>query len=358
MNIIPYAPHKGQRVGQLIGKGIETAGNIYSQHQRQNQLSKALSNVEDIYSNPQLSESQKLLKGNRALSQFPEVAQQTGTLLSRLGLQQQKTDAERLAGETKQEKLNKAFQELQGIHVDPNISEDVKTFLTYEKLKDYPTLAHNIVNSMHQQKKAAGDDVGSQLFSKGYAAILGGDDDAFRDVIDNPTTPLTVKRQLTDLQNQHQTRQDVRARELRNRQSLVQKSYHDAIANAQKMLSGEAVQSLPAPEKAKEVSRIYKYIKKLEALQKADLHKLTKNPSDYQKLQLWNHLDPEFLPLEEEEVDGSEFMANEEIPAEETMQNAEEILNSLTDEQVQQLYVEANGDIEVAKKLALERYAR
>lgn len=287
---------------QGVGQALQGLGNYYQQQQKQRQYQETLQNLENEYAgNP---EQQRLIKAYRSLGgQFPEQAQQLAGHLSRLDVQRQKSVADQLKGQ----QLAQGMQNIQNIYADPDLNEDQKIFAVYQELSQNPSLAHNLIGSLQQQKKAQGEGVAGEQFAKGYRAILEDDKESLRDILEDPSTPLPVKKQLTDLEDRAQTRKSVQARELRNRQSLVQRSYKQAIEAERKRLDLASSKEIPA---------INKRIKKLETLQRHDLKRLAKNPESYTSLSLWNAVDPDYLPEEEEEgLEGAE-LAGEELGGE------------------------------------------
>jgi hypothetical protein len=270
-----------ESLGIGVGKGLEKGADLYLQKLKDKEFTKALKGVEDLYNDPNLSEQQKLINAYKLMGQFPEAAHQLGTPLSRLGLQQQKSFADRLKAEQDQQQTAKAFQNIQNIYSNPDLSDEQKVFGVYQELNKNPTLANNLITSLQKPKKTREEEMGSQLFTKGYNAIYENDTDILKDVLKNPKTPLNVKKQLTDLKNKFDTRKSVEARELRNRQSLVQRSYKQAIEAEQKKL--EKVM-YPNSKGKPEVEKINNRIKKLEVLQKHDLKRLSQNPDSYATL--------------------------------------------------------------------------
>lgn len=288
VQVIPQSDF-GSELGRAIAGGFEKGfkGGLERQYkemqkqQERKQLSEAIGQARQFYSNSKLSPEEKQLGLYEALAGYPEVAQHLGGQLSKLGKQQQE-----------QSSLAQSFQNIQTIYNDPDLSDDQKIFSVYQEFPQNPKLAQNIVGSLQQQNKARGEDLAGKQFASGYNAILEGDTDTLKTILEDQNTPLPVKRQLTELKNKYETRKDVQSRELRSRQGLVQKSYKQAIANEREKLKGVYRDS--------EIAAINKNIKKLEALQKNDLRRLSKNPEVYTNLSIWNAVDPDFLPEEEE----------------------------------------------------------
>ena len=283
-----------QQLGLGFSKGIETAFQEYEKYQKKQDLSKAFEDIKGIYGNPKMDEQQKFVEAFGKLREFPDVAKQLAGNLSRLGIQKQKSFLEQLKGEKTQQQTAQAFQNIQGIYNNPDLSDEQKTFGVYQQLSQNPTLAHNLLGSINQQRKAAGQDVAGQQFSKGYDAIVDDDNDDLRNVLDDPKTPLNVKQKLTDLWDSRQIRKDVGARELRTRQSLVGRSYYQAITNEQNRLKGEYLKPAERTSIKAKIGRLQKSLRK-------DMQRLTKDPNSYTDLAIWNELDPEFLPAGEEE---------------------------------------------------------
>lgn len=197
------------------------------------------------------------------------------------------------------------MQNIQSIYGNPDLSDEQKVFGVYQQLAQNPTLANNLLTSLQKPRKTRDEEIGSKQFTKGYNAIYENDTDTLKDVLSNSETPLNVKKQLTDLKNKFDTRKSVEARELRNRQSLVQRSYKQAIEADRKKLDNVMN---PHGKGKPEVDKINKRIKKLEALQKHDLKRLSQNPDSYATLSLWNNVDADYLPNGDED----EFMGMNE----------------------------------------------
>jgi hypothetical protein len=319
VQVLPAVQKKPTFMQKLAGglsEGLNSALEEYGKYQKKKDYAQALQGVEDIYGDPNLSEQQKLIKSYQLMGQFPEAANQLAGPLSRIGMQQQKSYADRLKGQQEQQQKSyadrlkgqqeqqqtaQAFQNIQDIYNNPDLSDEQKTFGVYKELSQNPTLAHNLLGSIQQQNKAKGQDVAGKQFSKGYNAIVGESNEDLREVLEDPKTPLNVKQKLTDLWDSRQIRKDVAGRELRNRQSLVARSYQQAINSEQSRLKGESLK--PSERKAikEKVSRLQKALRK-------DIQKLTKDPNSYTDLTLWNELDPEFLPsgADEEGFEGGE----------------------------------------------------
>jgi hypothetical protein len=322
----PRGPSFGQKINVGLGQALSQGQQMMQQHQRREAIKK-LGLPENTP-----SDLAKVYLGEQLRGQ------------SRLNAQNEKSKADRLKGQQHQQQLAESFHNIQQIYSDPNLSEEEKVFGVYQQLNQNPTLAHNLLGSLQKPGKARAEESAAQSFTKGYEALQTGDETTFRDVLSDPETPSGVRNKLVDLQNKFETRKGVKAREIRARQGLVQRSYKGAIENSRK--SGEL-----GTLKEREASK--KEIKRLEALQRADLKRLSKDPESYSNLAIWNAVDPDFLPEEE----GEELVAEEGAPKE-LEQDAEALLNSLTDEQIEELVRESNGNILVAKKLAMERYGR
>ena len=335
-----------EKAGEALGGIVKSAASAYSQHQKQKKFEEAVRGVEETYSDPELSESQKLIKAYKQLSQFPDVAQNLGGQLTRLGVPASKSFAERLAGEQEQNRLAQSFQNIQNIYSNPDLTDEQKMFGVYQELSDNPTLAKNLLGSLQQPKASREETVAGKQFSTGYKAIQEGDSDTLRDVLESPDTPLSVKQKLTDLRDKFETRKGVQSRELRGRQSLVQKSYKQAINAERDKLKD--IYNLPSKE---ERARINKRIKTLEAHQHHDLKKLTKDPEAYTKLLLWNTVDDEFLP-EEEGLEEAQF---EEQPREKIRfdsRNPEHVARA------KQVLQSVGGDRNLANQILAEEFIK
>jgi hypothetical protein len=346
-------PTAWQNFGLGIGKGLEhtleKSMEAYEARQKHKKFSEALRGVEDVYANPDSSEQQKLIKAYQLMGQFPDAADKLTNSLSRFGLQQQKSYSDRLKGEQDQQKTAKAFQNIQNIYNNPDITEEQKIFGVYQELSKNPTLAHNLLGSIQQKNKAQGEDIAGAQYSKGYNAILEGDNNSLKSILEDPTTPLPVKKQLTDLKSKHETRKSVESRELRNRQALVQRSYKQAIEAERKKITKEVYPRQPKAE----IDRIAKNIKKLEALQRNDLKRLAKSPDSYTILSLWNAVDPNYLPEEENELE--DFNKPKEVEKQKVKFNPK---NPEHVSRATKVLEEVNGDRDRANKILAEEFNR
>lgn len=330
VQIIPANPRKskGQMWGEALGNALNVGLQAYGQHQKQKQFQQALQNIEGAYSNPELNEQQRLIQAYQQLSGagHPELAQQLGGQLSRLGGQQESFRNKIMGQQQEQNRLAQSFQNIQNLYSDPNLSEEQKVFGVYQELSQNPTLAHNLLGSLQKPAKVESENLAADAYSRGYESLTEGDEEGFREIIRSPDTPLSVRNKLIDLQNKFNVRKDVRNREIRARQNMVQKSYKQAIDSEK-----EKLKDIYTPRE--ERPKINKRIKKLEALQKADMKRLTKDPNVYTNLHLWNFVDPEFLPEDEEEMEGLDLLANDGMKEEESQESPEiqqrvEFLNS------------------------------
>lgn len=300
-------PSRGQKIAEALQGALDTASKMYQEHQKKQGLQQALQNLEGTYADPNLSEQQKLIKSYQQLAGTdPQMANQLGGYLSRLGGQQEGFRQKLMGQQEEKNRLNQSFQNIQSLYGNPELSDEEKVFGLYQELSNNPTLANNLLGSLQKPGKAREQDIAGEQYSKGYNAIVEGDNEALKGILEDKNTPLNVKKQLTDLKNQQETRKSVQDREMRARQSLVQKSYKQAIDAEQAKLKDLYL-------KPPQIASINKKIKRLEALQRHDLKRLAKNPKSYEKLSLWNNVDPDYFPEEEEEVSKmeSEFMEPE-----------------------------------------------
>jgi hypothetical protein len=201
--------------------------------------------------------------------------------------------------------------------------------------KDLANFVRQMKNVELKKRAEANEEVAGDQFARGYDAILSGDMDTLQDVLRDSKTPFKVKSRLTELKDRQEVRRSVGDREVRARQTMVQRAYQHKISNLNAQLKGYV--------QLGEKKDIKEQISKLEALQKADLQKLTKDPSSYPKLKIWK-------------TDAAEFLEEEEV--EEVNEDIDSILDNLSDDEIKQLISESGGDIELAKQLALERYAQ
>lgn len=86
IQIIPANPKRSfaEGMGNALGGALSAGLQIYQQNQKQKQLSGALEEVGKIYDNPEMDQQQKFIQAFQKLSQFPEVAEQLGSQLTRL----------------------------------------------------------------------------------------------------------------------------------------------------------------------------------------------------------------------------------------------------------------------------------
>ncbi|HUC95509.1 MAG TPA: hypothetical protein VMR76_00945 [Candidatus Saccharimonadia bacterium] len=344
-------PTFGQSFAQGLGESLKEGLKYYEEHQKRKKTGQALQNIEGAYSNPEFSEQQRLIKAYQQLSGagHPELAQQLGGQLSKLGGQQESFKNKIMGQNQEQNRLAQSLQNLQGVYNDPNISEEEKVFEVYQQLSQNPTLANHLLSDLQKPNKARGEGAAGEQYSKGYNAILEGDNDSLKNILEDPKTPLTVKKQLTDLKSKHETRKSVESRELRNRQALVQRSYKQAIEAEKKKITKEVYPRQPKAE----IDRIAKNIKKLEALQRNDLKRLVRSPDSYTTLSLWNAVDPNYLPEEENELE--DFNETKEVEKQKIKFNPK---NPEHVSRARQVLEEVDGDRDRANKILAEEFDR
>lgn len=350
----PRGPSRGEQIGKALAGALEAGSKMYSKHQKEKGLEQAYENIEALYGNPELSEQEKLIGSYRQLAGIdPERANQFVGNLSRIGSRQEQFKNKILGEEAERNRLNQSIQNLQGLYSNPDLTDEQKVFGVYQELANNPTLANNLLGSLQKPVKARGEDIAGEQYSKGYDAIIEGDNEAFRDVLEDENTPLNVKKQLTDLKNKQETRKSVQAKELRARQTLVQRSYKQAIDAERNMFKIDPYM------KDSEKAAINKKIKRLEILQKNDLKRLSKNPNSYEKLALWSNVDEDFLPEEEEEVEEmeSEFMEPEEKPKEEKKKPKFDSKNPAHMARMKRALQEAGGDKVKANQILAEEFS-
>ncbi len=73
---VQRGPSREAKWAQAIGGALVGGLGIYAENQRQKQLSQSLQSVNDIYSDPNLSQEQKFIKSFTALKNHPELAKQ------------------------------------------------------------------------------------------------------------------------------------------------------------------------------------------------------------------------------------------------------------------------------------------
>lgn len=272
-----------EQLGLALGQGLGTGINTYF-------ANKALEGVINDKSNANASSTEKLTKLQSALSPYGELGRQLFS--DRLKIEQQ-------AALEKQEKENaRRFEQEQSV---------LGRFASGEKLtsEDFASLSPKtqmgLLRHLHQQeeanKKINLDTLASQSFSKGYKAIMDGDLNTLKDVISDPNTPMNVKTQLGNIQNQMSTRNDVKAREARSRVNSVQSAYNKAIS-AERGRIGKV-----GGLRKSEIEEIHGRIKDLETERQRDMQMLLKNPESYPSLSIWgNDQMRSFLPEEQEQT--------------------------------------------------------
>lgn len=282
------AEQLGLALGQGLGKGLNT---YYA--------NKAMEDVIKDNSNAKASPIEKLTKLQSALAPYGELGRQL--FGDRLKIEQQ-------AALEEQEKENtRRMEQEQGI---------LGRFAAGEKLtaEDFgalsPKIQMGLIRHLQQQeeanKKINSEILASQSFSKGYKAILEGDLNTLKDVISDPNTPMNVKTQLGNIQNQMSTRTDVKARESRSRVNSVQSAYNRAIS-AERSRIGKI-----GGLRKSEIEEINGRIKELEEARQKDMQMLLKNPESYPSLSIWgNDQMRGFLP-EEQELSANEAVSVEE----------------------------------------------
>lgn len=295
VQVITTRNHQGriaEQLGLALGQGIGNGLNTYY-------ANKALDSVINDKSNANASTSEKLTKIQSALSPYGELGRQL--FGDRLKIEQQ-------AALEEQEKENaRRLEQEQGV---------LGRFAAGEQLtaEDFASLSPktqmSLVRHLKQQeeanKKINSETLASQSFSKGYKAILEGDLNTLKDVISDPNTPMNVKTQLGNIQNQMSTRTDVKARESRSRVNSVQSAYNRAIS-AERSRIGKI-----GGLRKSEIEEINGRIKELEGARQKDMQMLLKNPESYPSLSIWgNDQMRGFLP-EDQEQSANESVAVEE----------------------------------------------
>lgn len=237
------------------------------------------------------------------------MANQLGGQLTRLGVPRAKSFANQLKGEQERDQTAQAFQNIQNIYADPNLSDEQKVMGVYQELSSNPTLAHNLIGSMQQPGKNRAADMSAQQYAAGYNALQSGDQETFDQLMSDPETPLPVKKELNNLRRQQQTRKSVQDREQRLRQTEVAKAYKRAIDSENNKLKTKSY--VTKADRAE----LEQKVKQLENFQKRDMKRLKKDPNAYFSLSLWNNMDPEFLP--DEELEGGFEVGDEAIAEQE-----------------------------------------
>lgn len=346
----PRGPSKGQRFAEALGAGLEGFGKILEKKQLAQRLddeNKALKeaygiDLRGVYDpKERMAILQSELASKEKDKRLTEKREFAEKFLGRLG------GGEAQGGISVGGMLRGEGGEVLEPSVQFHGGAKKKEPLSFADVPDdeifqlslYDEKAANFVRKMKNQelkkREQANEEVAGEQFARGYDAILTGDSDTLQDVLRDPKTPFKVKSRLTELKDRQQVRKSVADREIRARQTMVQKAYQQQISNLNNQLKGYV--------SVDEKKKIREQISKLEALQKSDLNKLTKDPTLYPKLKIW-------------QTDAAEFLEEEEV--EEANEDIDSILDNISDDGIRELIVESNGDIEVAKKLALQRYGR
>lgn len=354
MAIVVHGQRKANKwgsVGRGLAEGINSALESYQKRQDEERQF-ARENKTRMLKNLEAREQSYLdrKQHEQILGKENEAAKQLGIDISGFHDPRMRQNAllEGLRGKNKeneQERLSQSFLNVQNLFQNPDLSDEQKVLGLYQELHQNPSLARNIYESLQKPGKARDEDIAGRQFSLGYNAIQEGDNDALKDVLEDPATSLSVKNKLTTLRDKAETRKGMQARELRQRQSMVQNAYKQAIANERAKIQKPG--GYPR-QKKEEIDKIAKNIKQLETSHKVDLHRLAKDPDSYSRLKIWDNDASRYLPEEIEE-------GNEEYKKDLQM-DIDEFFDNLSDAQIEELFEASGGDIETAKKLALERY--
>lgn len=287
-----------EQLGLALGQGLGNGLNTYY-------ANKALEGVINDKSNTKASPSEKLTKIQSALAPYGELGRQLFS--DRLKIEQQ-------AAAEEQEKENaRRLKQEQGVLGRFSAGEQL-TSEDFASLSPKNQLA--LVRHLHQQqesnKKINADTLASEAFSKGYSAITNNDLDSLKEVMSDPSVPLSLKTQLGVIQNQFAQRADVKGRDANRRIDSVQNAYRKAIS-AERNRLGKYGGYRP-----EEVKAINEKIAALESSRDRDMQKLLKNPDNYANLGIWGS--PEvrnYLPndVQVEEEDQIEDAESQEGPA-------------------------------------------
>lgn len=362
-SIKSHSGYLADALGPALGHGLAEFSGQYL-------ANKAL---DSVLNNPSLKDSppsERASSLQRALMPFGERGQRI--LNSRLKIEQQQMQEQQELQQQKQQAQEQSIlgEILYGGGVDPKKFSQLPVRSQFKLAAVQQDLQN--AKSRNEQEQLT-----NERFSTGYQAVQSGNEKAFSSVINDPQTPHSVKRQLLDYKNQREGRANMQERESRQRQNLVLNAYRQKIAQLNSQMKET---SLPKDRKP-----IADQINKLIRLRDQDLKKLATDPEAYPSLSLWNTDAQNFMPDESQIAQGeaqpkgqgaqqsggffdslkSFFGGKAETEKEAgtaqqkpQQENAEALLNSLTDEQVAELFQESGGDMERAKKLALERYGR
>ena len=267
-----------QMLGESIGKGLANFTTSYL-------ANKALEGVLGDKSLEDAPPHERASKLQRALQPFGEIG--LGILSQRWKIEQQRElDKEHKRQEQEQQVLGRVYS---GEKVSPKELSKLSTpsQLKLMHLKQMQERGANKLNTEH---------LASESFATGYRAILDDDTEALKKVISDPNTPLAVKAQLSNMQNQASVRSDVKAREVRSRQSLVQGAYAKAIAAERSKIGKSDGLS------QKDVDGINRRIAELSKLRQKDMNKLLKDPESYSSLSIWSDSAGDYLPGEGEQT--------------------------------------------------------
>lgn len=268
-----------EALGPALGKGLANFTGSYLANRA----------LDDLISNPiykDKSVEQRLEALQTRLSPFGEYGE--NVFNRRLKIEQQaEMSKERKRQEKEQRVLSRVYS---GEKVSP---EELSNLSAPSQIK--------LMQLQQKQEMGANklstEQLASQSFSKGYGAILDNDIEALKKVISDPNTPLSVKTQLSNMQNQASVRADVKAREVRSRQNMVQNAYKKAI-DAERSKIGK-VGGLTQ----KEIEGINRRMDELSKLRQKDMKKLLKDPESYSSLAIWGDSAGDYLPGEEAQAE-------------------------------------------------------
>lgn len=330
VQVINLGPSRGALQAQILAPGFQALGQGLGEFTGNYFANKALNETvsDPEFQDAPLSEQWQMLqgkmqkygqRGQNLLKQHLQIAQQ----------RQQEHEQEILGRYAAGEKL--APEDLKGLSTPTQLR-----LFQFEQQKQ----AH--------QNKINANTLSSQAFSKGYKAILDNDPEAFREVIEDESVPLNLKTQLSNIRTQHETRADVKKREVRNRQGMVQNAYKQAL-NAEKEKLRDAY--------GKEKPAILERIANLEKMRNKDMQRVLKDPESYGDLAIWGSSASEFLPLEEE--DKNEQQSDELLPKNNSQERPKIKFEPKNPEHIQrakQVLAEVNGDKNKANKILAEEF--
>ena len=251
VQVLPPIPSFGSRLAEALGDAGGALGKAYFDRNRRQQDEKIIAGLGDSSLTPmqQIAQVAKLSKPAQK-----NVSTMMAPILKQRQEQDQLNDQMRqfglipgqqqgMNGSPLEQALNQSDQSnQQSSQFNPqNLTEDqLKAMLLIPQFKAF---AQNEITSRRQSSETADrqllDQVSSGAFGHGYRAIIDGDDQAFADIMEDEDVSSVLKKQLSDIKSQWDTRQSVTKSEHRRSRGEVVKAYGQAL-NSQRALLKDA----------------------------------------------------------------------------------------------------------------------